>query len=165
MVTNINLKLLQTFLLAAEHGSFRRAAEESNRSPSAISMQIRDLEEQVGMSLFIRTPHCVTLTPEGRLLYDQVGHAMGEVQAGLARLTELAAQRRGRVRIACAPTLADSAATAANRTARRARPARQSLCCIPIERFTDILANTLVIFLRPREPPRKERLKSGRILP
>jgi DNA-binding transcriptional LysR family regulator len=108
MVTNINLKLLQTFLLAAEHGSFRRAAEESNRSPSAISMQIRDLEEQVGMSLFIRSPQCVTLTPEGRLLYDQVGHAMGEVQAGLARLTELAAQRRGRVRIACAPTLAST---------------------------------------------------------
>ena len=44
---NVNLKLLQTFLLAAEYGSFRRAAEESNRSPSAVSMQIRDLEEQV----------------------------------------------------------------------------------------------------------------------
>ncbi|MFT3687933.1 LysR family transcriptional regulator [Paenirhodobacter sp.] len=108
MVPNVNLKLLQTFLLAAEHGSFRRAAEESNRSPSAVSMQIRDLEEQVGVSLFVRTPQCVTLTPEGRLLYDQVGRAMGEVQAGLTRLAELAAQRRGHLKIACAPTLAST---------------------------------------------------------
>ena len=54
-MSSINLKLLQTFLLAAENGSFRRAAEESNRSPSAVSMQIRDLEEQIGISLFIRT--------------------------------------------------------------------------------------------------------------
>ncbi len=108
VASNVNLKLLQTFLLAAEHGSFRRAAEESNRSPSAVSMQIRDLEEQIGMSLFVRTPQCVTLTPEGRLLFDQVSRAMGEVQAGLARLAELAAQRRGHLKIACAPTLAST---------------------------------------------------------
>lgn len=106
--SNINLKLLQTFLLAAEHGSFRRAAEESNRSPSAVSMQIRDLEAQVGMSLFIRTPQRANLTSEGRVLYEQVSHAMAEVQAGLARLSEVAAQRRGHVRIACAPTLAST---------------------------------------------------------
>lgn len=105
---NVNLKLLQTFLLAAEHGSFRRAAEESNRSPSAVSMQIRDLEAQVGMSLFIRTPQRANLTPEGRVLYEQVSNAMAEVQAGLARLSEVAAQRRGHVKIACAPTLAST---------------------------------------------------------
>ncbi|MEI4261200.1 LysR family transcriptional regulator [Roseovarius sp. D0-M9] len=55
-MSNINLKLFQTFLLAAEHGSFRRAAEESNRSASAVSMQIRTLEEQIGINLFHRTP-------------------------------------------------------------------------------------------------------------
>ena len=105
---NINLKLLQTFLLAAEHGRFRRAAEESNRSPSAVSMQIRDLEEQVGMSLFIRTPQRANLTPEGRILYEQVRRAMADVQMGLQRLSEVAAQRRGHVKIACAPTLAST---------------------------------------------------------
>ena len=108
VASNVNLKLLQTFLLAAEHGSFRRAAEESNRSPSAVSMQIRDLEEQVGVSLFIRTPQRANLTHEGRILYEQVRQAMGEVQAGLQRLAEVAAMRRGHVRIACAPTLAST---------------------------------------------------------
>lgn len=105
---NVNLKLLQTFLLAAEHGSFRRAAEESNRSPSAVSMQIRDLEAQVGMSLFVRTPQRANLTPEGKVLYEQVSRAMAEVQAGLSRLSDVAAQRRGHVKIACAPTLAST---------------------------------------------------------
>ncbi|WP_283179507.1 LysR substrate-binding domain-containing protein [Gemmobacter sp. 24YEA27] len=42
------------------------------------------------------------------MLYEQVSHAMAEVQAGLARLSEVAAQRRGHVRIACAPTLAST---------------------------------------------------------
>jgi DNA-binding transcriptional LysR family regulator len=107
-MSNINLKLLQTFLLAAEHGSFRRAAEESNRSASAVSMQIRDLEEQIGISLFLRTPRRANLTPEGRILFDQVRRAMQDVQSGLDRLAEIAVQRQGRVRIACAPTLASS---------------------------------------------------------
>ena len=92
---NVNLKLLQTFLLAAEYGSFRRAAEESNRSPSAVSMQIRDLEEQVGISLFIRTPQRANLTPEGKILHEQVRRAMADVQAGLQRLSEVAAMRKG----------------------------------------------------------------------
>lgn len=108
VMSNINLKLLQTFLLAAEHGSFRRAAEESNRSASAVSMQIRDLEEQIGMSLFLRTSRRANLTPEGRILFDQVRRAMQDVQSGLDRLAEIAVQRQGRVRIACAPTLASS---------------------------------------------------------
>lgn len=105
-MNGINLKLLHTFLLAAEHGSFRRAAEESNRSPSAVSMQIRDLEEQVGLRLFVRSPQRANLTPEGRTLFEQVRKAMDDVESGLRRLSEVAAQRRGHVKIACAPTLA-----------------------------------------------------------
>lgn len=103
---NVNLKLLQTFLLAGEHGSFRRAAEESNRSPSAVSMQIRDLEEQIGVSLFMRTPQSANLTPSGKMLYEQVRSAMADVQAGLDNLSDVAAQRRSHVSIGCAPTLA-----------------------------------------------------------
>lgn len=107
-MSNINLKLLQTFLLAAEHGSFRRAAEESNRSASAVSMQIRNLEEQIGINLFQRTPQRAILTPEGQLLYQQVRKSMDDMQTGLDRLAMMADQRRGKVRIACAPTLAST---------------------------------------------------------
>ncbi|MCZ4353938.1 LysR family transcriptional regulator [Roseovarius aestuarii] len=105
-MSNINLKLLQTFLLAAEHGSFRRAAEESNRSASAVSMQIRNLEEQIGINLFQRTPQRALLTAEGRLLFEQVRKSMQDVEISLERLIHLAEQRKGKIRIACAPTLA-----------------------------------------------------------
>ena len=105
-MSNINLKLLQTFLLAAEHGSFRRAAEESNRSASAVSMQIRNLEEQIGINLFQRTPQRAILTAEGQVLFEQIRKSMEDVQTSLDRLTSLAGQRKGKIRIACAPTLA-----------------------------------------------------------
>lgn len=107
-MANINLKLLQTFLLAAEFGSFRKAAEESNRSPSAVSMQIKELEERIGISLFIRTPQKVNLTSEGQALFEEIGRAMSDVQASLDKLTEVAARRKGKIQIACAPTLAAS---------------------------------------------------------
>lgn len=107
MIANrVNLKLVHTFILVAESGSFRRAAQESQRSPSAISMQIRDLEEQVGLSLFNRTPQKAQLTAEGMVLFEQVRQAMADVQAGLERLSDVAAQRARVVRIACVPTLA-----------------------------------------------------------
>ena len=105
-MSNINLKLLHTFLLAAEHESFRKAAEESNRSPSAISMQIRDLEEQIGVLLFRRTPQKVLLTAEGRILFEQAKRALQEVQSGLDLLTESAQSRSRHIRMACVPTLA-----------------------------------------------------------
>jgi DNA-binding transcriptional LysR family regulator len=107
-LTKVNLKLLHTFLLAAEQESFRKAADESNRSPSAVSMQIRGLEEQIGVPLFRRTPQKVILTPEGRILFDQVKRAVREVQAGLDQLADAAQSRRGHIRIACVPTLAST---------------------------------------------------------
>jgi DNA-binding transcriptional LysR family regulator len=107
-LTHVNLKLLHTFLLAAEQESFRKAADESNRSPSAVSMQIRGLEEQIGLPLFRRTPQKVILTPEGRILFDQARRAIREIQAGLDQLADAAQSRRAHIRIACAPTLAST---------------------------------------------------------
>lgn len=107
-MTAINLKLLQTFLAAVESGSFRQAAKDSNRAPSAVSMQIRDLEEQIGISLFIRTKQRTELTPEGQLLYESVSKSMGEIRASVDHVADLVARRKGRIRIACAPTLAST---------------------------------------------------------
>jgi len=52
---NVNLKLLQAFLLVAEHGSFRQAADLTHKSQSAVTSQIKQLESQLGLSLFHRT--------------------------------------------------------------------------------------------------------------
>lgn len=59
---------LRTFVAIAENGSFTRAAHQVFRTPSALSMQIKRLEEVLGQSLFIREARRVTLTPEGEIL-------------------------------------------------------------------------------------------------
>ncbi len=63
-ITNVNLKLLQTFLLVAEYSSFRIAADKT-RSQSSVSTQIKHLEEQLRVVLFHRTTPRVQLTKEG----------------------------------------------------------------------------------------------------
>ncbi|RWQ39891.1 MAG: LysR family transcriptional regulator [Mesorhizobium sp.] len=107
LATNrVNLKLLQTFLLVAENNSFREAADLVSRSQSAVSTQIKQLEEQVGVALFHRTTRKVKLTAEGLQLLDNARRAVNEIELGLRNLREVADMKRGRVALACAPTLA-----------------------------------------------------------
>ena len=63
--TLLETDLLKTFATISETGSFTVAAKRVFRSPSAVSMQIKRLEEQLGRALFIRHPRHVTLTADG----------------------------------------------------------------------------------------------------
>ena len=60
--------LLRTFIAVNDHGGFTRAAEVVHLTQSAVSMQIRRLEELVGKELFTRQGRSVDLTPEGETL-------------------------------------------------------------------------------------------------
>ncbi|MCP1677128.1 DNA-binding transcriptional LysR family regulator [Natronocella acetinitrilica] len=60
--------VLRTFVAIAECGSFTRAARQVFRTPSALSMQIKRLEETLGQPLFLREPRLVRLTAEGEAL-------------------------------------------------------------------------------------------------
>lgn len=102
----INPKLLNAFVEVAELRSFRAAAERLNRSQSALSMQIRDLEEQLGVVLFHRSTRSVAVTPEGECLLEHVRRAMTELDTGLSRVRTLGNRYRGRVRVACVPSVA-----------------------------------------------------------
>lgn len=61
-------ELLRTFVAIAETGSFRAAAKRVHRTPSAISMQIKKLEEMLSRSLFLRNGRRVTMTSDGEIL-------------------------------------------------------------------------------------------------
>jgi DNA-binding transcriptional LysR family regulator len=65
----MNLKRLQTFILAADHKNFSSVAEMLGLSQPAISKQIRTLEEELGVELFHRETWPPTLTEPGRLVY------------------------------------------------------------------------------------------------
>lgn len=63
--------LLRTFVLIAEGGSFTRTADRVGRTQSAVSMQIKRLEEILGQPLLVRTPRGVQPTPQGLWLLER----------------------------------------------------------------------------------------------
>lgn len=105
----INFKLLRAFQLVAEHRSFRAAADLSNRSASAITMQIRELEEQLGVALFHRTSRRVQLTPEGEFLLESVKKATNELDGALQQIQNAVDLQRGHLSMAAIPTIAQVA--------------------------------------------------------
>ncbi len=65
---SVTLKQLRAFAAVARHASFARAAAELNLTPPAVSMQIRELEGQVGLPLFDRSDKQVALTVTGEYM-------------------------------------------------------------------------------------------------
>lgn len=63
------LSKMHTFEVAARHQSFALAAEELSLSPSAVSHRINQLEEELGIQLFVRSHRKVELTHEGKRVY------------------------------------------------------------------------------------------------
>lgn len=83
MFDAVPLSLLKAFEAASRTGSFRNAADELARSPSAISHAIRTLEGNMGISLFVRTTRKIHLTAEGEFLYQHVRRAFEELRHGI----------------------------------------------------------------------------------
>jgi DNA-binding transcriptional LysR family regulator len=66
--SSLELDLLRTLVAIADTGSFNKAARAVFRTPSAVSMQMKKLEEQVERPLFAKDGRSVTLTPDGEAL-------------------------------------------------------------------------------------------------
>lgn len=64
----MDTELLKTLVAIVDHGSFQRAAMQTFRTPSAISMQMKRLEEQVGVALFYKQGRDQVLTDDGHQL-------------------------------------------------------------------------------------------------
>lgn len=79
LLRRLNLKHLVSFLAIAEHQSFRLAADRLNLSQSALSVQIRQLEEALGVPLFHRTTRSVVSTEEGNRLLPVAQLLVNEV--------------------------------------------------------------------------------------
>lgn len=65
---NLDLDLARTFVAICETGNFSRAAERVFRTPSAVSLQVKKLEELIGRPLFTREPREVVPTGDGEML-------------------------------------------------------------------------------------------------
>ena len=130
----LELDVLRTFVAIAETGSFTTAANAVYRTPSAVSMQIKKLEDVLGRSVFSRDARSVSLTTDGEMLLGYarrmlainreavskfiVPDIVGVVRLGLA----------GRLRRALAALCAEALCAIASFDRRRRgdRPERQS---------------------------------------
>ena len=85
---NYSLNGLRMFEVASRHQSFSSAAEELNVSQSAVSQQIRQLEQRLNSSLFVRRAAGVELTVAGRDLANAVGVALFKINQSISRITQ-----------------------------------------------------------------------------
>jgi len=94
------LTSIKAFEAAARHASFKLAALELHVTPAAISLQVRQLEEWLGMPLFDRTGNALVLTGKGKLYCQELGKALnlleratedlrGNALSGTLRVTAL----------------------------------------------------------------------------
>lgn len=130
---------LQAFLVVARHRSFAEAARELGVTRSAVSQAVRQLEEQLGVALLVRTTRSVSVTDAGKRLVEGAGPALGQA---LATLTEVSAQSGeiiGKVRLSV-PRVALPFVIAPVLSAFRARHPRIDVEVAVEERLVDIVA-------------------------
>lgn len=88
-INHIDWNRLRNFMLVHQAGSFTKAGKNLNLTQSAVSRQIKALEEDIGSPLFIRSSGGLTLTEAGEHFLDTVSKIWENLQLGLARLEEL----------------------------------------------------------------------------
>ena len=98
--------MLRTFESVACLRSFARAAAELQRAQVTVSSQISVLEAQMGVPLLERSSRHVALTGAGAALAVALASAFQLIEAGLANARDTLNRRRGRIVIACVPSLA-----------------------------------------------------------
>jgi len=103
---NIDVRQIRAFLAVARHESFTRAARALNLSQPALTVQIRNLEEGLGLRLLDRDTRTVGLTRMGRELLPALQRVIGDLDAVQTEARDLASGRHGVVRLAALPSQA-----------------------------------------------------------
>jgi LysR family cyn operon transcriptional activator len=100
-----HLSQYRVFYTVAKTGNISHAAKELFISQPAISKAVSKLEESLGVTLFRRSSRGVTLTPEGRVLYDHVSTAFSALEQGESELRRIQNFNIGQIRFGCSDTL------------------------------------------------------------
>jgi DNA-binding transcriptional LysR family regulator len=101
----MEIRQLKAFLAIAEAKTFTAGARRVNVTQAAISMQIRQLEDEVGLPLFTRTPRRVIITEAGEYLLERARKILREHDTALSEIAELGGAEHGRLRIGSASAM------------------------------------------------------------
>lgn len=102
----MNLRHLRYFVAASEHGSFRKAGAALGVQESTISRRIRDLEDHLGASLFIRHTGGVRLTIAGQRYVQHARKALRQIDRGEHDVAAIGRSEEGHIRIGIFSSLA-----------------------------------------------------------
>ena len=133
------LSQLQVFLVVARLRSFSGAARELGVSTSAVSQAVRQLEEELHVTLLQRTTRSVLPTDAGRRLLETAGPALGQAVAALTEAAAQPGETLGRIKLTV-PRAALLSVLAPLLPVFRARHTRIEVEVIVEERFVDIVA-------------------------
>jgi len=101
----MDIRQIKAFVAIAETGTFTAGAARVHVTQAAISMQIRQLENETGAQLFVRAPRRVILTEAGEKLLDRAYVILREHDAALEEMAALTGAHRGRLRIGSASAM------------------------------------------------------------
>ncbi len=102
---NLNYESYKIFYYVATYGSISKAAEQLLISQPAVSFQVKSLEEQLGVTLFVRTKKGVTLTEEGKVFFHYIKEGIENFTNGEHALTNLKDLDYGSIRIGASTTV------------------------------------------------------------
>lgn len=81
----MELRHLRYFTAVAAHGSFNRAAQVLHLTQPALSRQVKDLEEEIGVPLLVRSTNSVSLTPVGESFYEEAKDLLQRAERAIQR--------------------------------------------------------------------------------
>lgn len=102
----VRLRQLRFFVAAADYGSFRKAAAALAIYESSISRRIRDLEDELGASLFVRYAGGVRLTVAGQEFLRNARHALRQIDIGMTKVAAVGRAEQGLVKVGIFSSLA-----------------------------------------------------------
>ncbi|HEY4298921.1 MAG TPA: LysR family transcriptional regulator [Paraburkholderia sp.] len=105
---DLTFRDIRAFIAVAHAASFTRAATRLNVSQPALTVQIRRLEQTVGVRLLDRNSRNVALTPAGRELLPVLQKSLDDMEHVLSDARAIGKGTSGTVRVACLPTFAAS---------------------------------------------------------
>lgn len=105
---NVTIKQIRAFIAVAKTYSFAEACEILHLSQPALSIAIKNLEQTIGGSLFVRTTRNLALTPEGIDFLPVAKRLLAEWDDAFIDLKNLYALNRGKLSIAAMPSFASS---------------------------------------------------------
>jgi len=105
-MARIPLHTLPSFRVIARTGNLRAAAEELNLTHSAVSQQLRLLEDQLGFQLFDRRARRIALNAAGSALLQAIGPALDQIDDGVRSAAVSASGAQQRMRVTVLPSFA-----------------------------------------------------------